>query len=69
MRSLHRLTGQIVLAIFLVAAGLTALPAAPADAAPPAQYPGYPWGGGGIWPGGLHRAPAASAGCAALRAP
>ena len=23
----------------------------------------------GIWPGGLHRAPAASAGCAAMRAP
>jgi len=23
----------------------------------------------GIWPGGVHRAPAASAGCAAMRAP
>jgi hypothetical protein len=52
MRWLRCLTGQIGLAAVLVAAGLTALPAPPADAAPQAQFSGYPWGGGYGWPGG-----------------
>jgi hypothetical protein len=53
MRSLRRLTGQIGLAVALVALGLTALPAPSADATPPAQFSGYPWGGGPGWPGGF----------------
>jgi hypothetical protein len=53
MRSLRRLAGQIGLAVALVALGLTALPAPPADATPPAQFSGYPWGGGPGRPGGF----------------
>jgi len=53
MRWLHHLRGQIGLAVVLVAVGLTVLPAQPAAAAPSAQFSGYPWGGGPIWPGGF----------------